>query len=524
MAEEFDYVVVGAGSAGACWRRGCRRTRTSGCCCSSPVRRTPCPKSPCRRPGRRCGAPRSTTPTTPSRSPHAGGVAHNWPRGHVLGGSSSINAMVYLRGHRADFDDWAKAGCAGGTTTRVLPYFRRMETVAGGDPAVPRRRRARCVRRRAAERRTRCRRSSSTPRPRPGYPADRRLQRRPRRRAPGGTTCRSPAAPAEHGGRVPAPGPRQPAEPDRLHRLAGAPAAVRRHALHRASSTSAHGEVLTAHADRRGRASARAPSTRPGCCCCPASAPPTSSHGSVSTCVHDLPGVGRQPARPPAVRRGLRGEPADPAGPDEPRRDVDALAQRLHSLRRPGHAAHVHPRAVPPARRCRRRRTASPSASRPCRTPRARSGSRAPIRPPPPLIDPNYLGAESRRAPDAATASRSPREIAAAAPFDAVAGARGAARRRTSPTRPGCGRSSRAAPAPTTTRSGSCAMGTGPDAVVAPGPARARPGGAARRRRVGDAAAGLRQHQRRHDHDRREGRGPRSAAPAPGPIDGKAAR
>ena len=68
--------------------------------------------------------------------PQAGtaGLAHNWPRGHTLGGSSSINAMVYLRGHRSDFDNWAKSGCTGWDYESVLPYFRRMETVTGRDP------------------------------------------------------------------------------------------------------------------------------------------------------------------------------------------------------------------------------------------------------------------------------------------------------------------------------------------------------------------------------------------------------
>lgn len=67
--------------------------------------------------------------------PQAGttGLAHNWPRGHTLGGSSSINAMVHLRGHPESFDHWAKSGCAGWDYASVLPYFRRMETVVGGD-------------------------------------------------------------------------------------------------------------------------------------------------------------------------------------------------------------------------------------------------------------------------------------------------------------------------------------------------------------------------------------------------------
>lgn len=67
--------------------------------------------------------------------PGAGGIVHNWPRGHTLGGSSSTNAMVFLRGHAADFDGWAKEGCDGWDFASVLPYFRRMETVEGGDPA-----------------------------------------------------------------------------------------------------------------------------------------------------------------------------------------------------------------------------------------------------------------------------------------------------------------------------------------------------------------------------------------------------
>jgi choline dehydrogenase len=59
------------------------------------------------------------------------------PRGKVLGGSSSINGMVYMRGHRLDYDDWAAAGNAGWSFREVLPYFKKSENneqLADSDP------------------------------------------------------------------------------------------------------------------------------------------------------------------------------------------------------------------------------------------------------------------------------------------------------------------------------------------------------------------------------------------------------
>ncbi|MEM8827534.1 MAG: GMC family oxidoreductase N-terminal domain-containing protein, partial [Pseudomonadota bacterium] len=50
-----------------------------------------------------------------------------WPRGKVLGGSSSINGMVYIRGHSSDYDRWAQLGCTGWGWDDVLPYFKRSE-------------------------------------------------------------------------------------------------------------------------------------------------------------------------------------------------------------------------------------------------------------------------------------------------------------------------------------------------------------------------------------------------------------
>jgi choline dehydrogenase len=67
-------------------------------------------------------------------SPDAGNRPSYWPRGKVLGGSSSINAMVYVRGNPKDFDDWYEAGNPGWSFDELLPYFKRMETWQhGGD-------------------------------------------------------------------------------------------------------------------------------------------------------------------------------------------------------------------------------------------------------------------------------------------------------------------------------------------------------------------------------------------------------
>ncbi len=70
---------------------------------------------------------------------YLGGRRLATPRGKVIGGSSSINGMVYVRGHACDYDTWAEMGADGWAYANVLPYFKRMETWHsgdhGGDPA-----------------------------------------------------------------------------------------------------------------------------------------------------------------------------------------------------------------------------------------------------------------------------------------------------------------------------------------------------------------------------------------------------
>ena len=97
------------------------------------ARRTRRPSSTCRRCSRSSSSPASTGTCTASEEPGLGGRRLYLPRGRVIGGSSSINAMIYLRGNRADFDEWAAHGCTGWSYDEVLPYFKRSEDNERGE-------------------------------------------------------------------------------------------------------------------------------------------------------------------------------------------------------------------------------------------------------------------------------------------------------------------------------------------------------------------------------------------------------
>jgi choline dehydrogenase len=128
QTETFDYIVVGAGTAGCVVAaRLCEDPATRVCIVEAgPMDRHPFIHIPAT-----VGAA-IATPTLNWRflSAPQPGLSNRRipvPRGHVVGGSGSINGMVYFRGHRQDFDEWAAEGNAGWSFRDVLPYFLRSE-------------------------------------------------------------------------------------------------------------------------------------------------------------------------------------------------------------------------------------------------------------------------------------------------------------------------------------------------------------------------------------------------------------
>lgn len=127
-AAEFDFIVVGAGSAGAALaaRLGEAPDRTTcvieaGGADSHPFIHIPSFVA--------AAINREATNWRFKTVPQPGMAGREIPvpRGRVLGGSGSINGMVYFRGHPTDYDDWADAGATGWSYAEVLPYFTRTE-------------------------------------------------------------------------------------------------------------------------------------------------------------------------------------------------------------------------------------------------------------------------------------------------------------------------------------------------------------------------------------------------------------
>ena len=131
--ESFDYIIVGAGSAGCVLADrlsadGTRRVlllEYGGSDRSIFIQMPSALSIP-------MNMPKYNWFYHTEPEPHLDGRRMHTPRGKVLGGSSSINGLVYIRGNPHDFERWAREGAAGWSYADVLPYFKRAETRAEG--------------------------------------------------------------------------------------------------------------------------------------------------------------------------------------------------------------------------------------------------------------------------------------------------------------------------------------------------------------------------------------------------------
>lgn len=128
MSEEFDFIIVGAGSAGCVLADrltagGKHRVLLLEAGGSHKRLMVDMPAGL----GHVFYDPKVNWCYVAEPDQQLGGRSDFWPRGRVLGGSSSINGMVYIRGQKQDFDDWAALGNTGWGYGDVLPYFRRSE-------------------------------------------------------------------------------------------------------------------------------------------------------------------------------------------------------------------------------------------------------------------------------------------------------------------------------------------------------------------------------------------------------------
>lgn len=129
--QEFDHIIVGAGSAGCVIaRRLVDAGRTVALVEAGGPDHNPAIHDPARA-WELWNSPEDWAYLTEPQE-HSLKTSLSWPRGKVLGGSSALNGMIYIRGAKADFDNWAYNGAAGWSYDAVLPYFKRSEDFEDG--------------------------------------------------------------------------------------------------------------------------------------------------------------------------------------------------------------------------------------------------------------------------------------------------------------------------------------------------------------------------------------------------------
>jgi choline dehydrogenase len=137
-AGRYDYVVVGAGSSGAAVARRLAQDGTTRVLlleAGEPRHREFWIRVPMGI-GKILLDRRYVWPFATEAQGNLKGQSIYWPRGRLPGGSSSVNGMIWVRGDPAEYDRWRALGNEGWGWSDLLPYFRRMESAAFGDPAV----------------------------------------------------------------------------------------------------------------------------------------------------------------------------------------------------------------------------------------------------------------------------------------------------------------------------------------------------------------------------------------------------
>ena len=129
----FDFVIVGSGSAGGLLTERLSRDPRNTVLLveAGPKPRNPALSIPLAGPGLAIGHPRLDWRYRSEPDPSAGNRQHDWPRGRMLGGSSRLNGMVYVRGAAHDYNRWAGNGCKGWDWATVEPHFRSIERLVG---------------------------------------------------------------------------------------------------------------------------------------------------------------------------------------------------------------------------------------------------------------------------------------------------------------------------------------------------------------------------------------------------------